>query len=192
MICGIDEAGRGPLAGPVVIAGVIFNSKDKIAGVDDSKKLSALKREILFDKIIKKCFAYHIEIVGHKFIDEHNILKATMKGMQKCMRKFENLDCKYLVDGHYLKFPDDEHKKYDFQTIIKGDSFIYEISAASIIAKVTRDRIMKIVASIFPEYDFENNKGYPTKKHIEKVKSSGLTPIHRLSFCKKFILNGVH
>lgn len=187
LICGIDEAGRGPLAGPVVVACVIFGNNDFIEGVKDSKKLSEKKREFFFDKIIESCLEYKIEIIDNKIIDEINILNATMLGMEKCIESLQNKDVKLLIDGNYFKLRNDLHKNYSYETIIGGDDKIFEISCASILAKVARDRLMKEYDLLFPRYNFAKHKGYGTKEHIEKIKEYGLCEIHRETFCKNFM-----
>jgi len=186
-ICGIDEAGRGPLAGPVVVACVIFNGETTIEGVKDSKKLSEKKRELLFDKIINSCLEYKIELIDNKTIDEINILNATMLGMEKCLEGLQNRNFKLLIDGNYFKLRNEIHKNYDYETIIGGDDKIFEISCASILAKVTRDRLMKDYDKIYPEYLFAKHKGYGTKEHMDRIRQYGLCDIHRLTFCRKFL-----
>lgn len=186
-ICGIDEAGRGPLAGPVVVASVIFGVNNRISGVKDSKKLTEKKRESLFGQIINSCLEYNIEIINNKVIDGINILNATMLGMEKCLEGMKNTNYKLLVDGNYFKLKDDAHKKYDFQTIIGGDDKIYEISCASILAKVTRDRLMLGYNDKYPQYLFSKNKGYGTKEHINRIREFGICEIHRETFCRKFM-----
>jgi ribonuclease HII len=186
-ICGIDEAGRGPLAGPVVVASIIFEPGKKIYGIRDSKKLSEKKRELFFDMIVKSCLEYKIEIIDNKIIDEINILSATMLGMEKCLVNLKTVDFKLLIDGNYFKLRNDLHKKYDYETIIGGDDKIFEISCASILAKVTRDRIMKEYDIIYPQYLFAKHKGYGTREHIKKIKEFGLCEIHRKTFCKNFM-----
>ena len=182
-ICGIDEAGRGPLAGPVVIAGVIMPEDSMIEGVNDSKKVSEKKREKLYDIILEEAISYSVAIIGQDVIDEINILKATKQGVTKVV---EGLDVKpdlILVDA--LTHIDTKGIPYD--SIIKGDAKCYNIAAASIIAKVTRDRIMRQWDEIYPQYGFINHKGYGTAKHIEALKEYGPCPIHRKSFIKNFI-----
>ena len=182
IIAGIDEAGRGPLAGPVVCACVIMplNNKDLIDGINDSKKLSEKKRELLYEQIIEKAIAYSIVEVDEKTIDEINILNATKLGMKKTL---DNLTVKpdiVLIDAVKLDidFPQDN--------IIKGDALSYNIAAASILAKVYRDRLMKNLSEIYPEYNFAKHKGYGTKEHIEALKKYGKCKIHRESFIKNF------
>ena len=182
-ICGIDEAGRGPLAGPVVIAGVIMPEDSMIEGVNDSKKVSEKKREKLYDIILEEAISYSVAIIGQDVIDKINILNATKQGVTKVV---EGLDVKpdlILVDA--LTHIDTKGIPYD--SIIKGDAKCYNIAAASIIAKVTRDRIMRQWDEIYPQYGFINHKGYGTAKHIEALKEYGPCPIHRKSFIKNFI-----
>lgn len=182
-ICGIDEAGRGPLAGPVVIAGVIMPEDSMIEGVNDSKKVSEKKREKLYDIILEEAISYSVAIIGQDVIDKINILNATKQGVTKVV---EGLDVKpdlILVDA--LTHIDTKGIPYD--SIIKGDAKCYNIAAASIIAKVTRDRIMRQWDEIYPQYGFINHKGYGTAKHIQALKEYGPCPIHRKSFIKNFI-----
>lgn len=177
IILGIDEAGRGPLVGPVVIAGVIFDERYKIEGLTDSKKLSAKKREALYVEIIEKAKAYNIVEVTAQEIDQMNILQATMYGMKKVADNLVGQFDKVLVDGNRLPLWD-----YDSEAIVKGDSKIAEISAASILAKVYRDNICLEYAKQFPKYGFDKHKGYPTKEHIEKIKEFGILDIYRKTY----------
>jgi ribonuclease HII len=186
-ICGIDEAGRGPLAGPVVVASVIFKENNTIDGVRDSKKLSEKHRELLYEEIIKNCIDFKIETIDNKTIDKINILNATMLGMEKCLTKLININFKLFIDGNYFKLRNGIHKKYDFETVIGGDDKIFEISCASILAKVTRDRLMVEFDKAYPKYNFAKHKGYGTKMHIEKIREFGLCEIHRETFCRKFL-----
>ena len=182
-ICGIDEAGRGPLAGPVVVAGVIMPEDSMIEGVNDSKKVSEKKRELLYDKIIEEAISYSVAIIGQDVIDEVNILNATKNGLTNVV---EGLDVKpdlIIVDA--LEHIDT--KGVPYESIIKGDAKCYSIAAASILAKVTRDRIMREWDLIYPQYGFINHTGYGTAKHIEALKEYGPCPIHRRSFIKNFI-----
>lgn len=182
-VCGIDEAGRGPLAGPVVVASVILPENSMIEGVNDSKKISESKREKLYDIILEEAISYGIGIIYQDEIDEINILQATKKGLHEAVANMEIKPNVILVDAltgiDTLGIP--------YKSIIKGDAKSYSIGAASIIAKVTRDRIMREWDKIYPEYGFAGHKGYGTAKHIEAIKDYGLTPIHRRSFCKNFI-----
>jgi ribonuclease HII len=189
-ICGVDEAGRGPLAGPVVVASVIFNDDFFIEGVRDSKKLISKKREELFQIIIEKCISHKISIIDHHIIDKVNILKATMLGMKDAL-SMVNGNIKIFIDGNYFKFDDDSHLKYNYDTIIKGDDLIPVISCASILAKVTRDKIMNEYDKIYHQYKLGKNKGYPTKDHIELIRKYGICPIHRKTFCEKFVNTNV-
>ena len=192
-IAGIDEAGRGPLAGPVVVACVVMPRESMIEGVNDSKKVSEKKRERLYDEIINEALAYGVGIVNQQEIDNINILNATKEGLTIAIKEMEK-DLKeknrgfekpeiILVDA--LTKIDTDHIPY--RSIIKGDSKSYSIAAASIIAKVTRDRIMREWDEIYPQYGFINHKGYGTAKHIAAIKEYGLCPIHRTSFTKKFV-----
>ena len=182
-ICGIDEAGRGPLAGPVVVAGVIMPENSMIEGVNDSKKVSEKKREKLYDLILEEAISYSVAIIGHDVIDDINILNATKRGVTEVV---DGLDIKpelIIIDA--LEHIDTRGIPYE--SIIKGDAKCYNIAAASIIAKVTRDRIMREYDEIYPQYGFINHKGYGTAKHITAIKEYGLCPIHRKSFTKNYV-----
>ncbi len=182
-ICGIDEAGRGPLAGPVVVAGVIMPENSMIEGVNDSKKVSEKKREKLYDLILEEATSYSVAIIGHDVIDDINILNATKRGVTEVV---DGLDIKpelIIIDA--LEHIDTRGIPYE--SIIKGDAKCYNIAAASIIAKVTRDRIMREYDEIYPQYGFINHKGYGTAKHIAAIKEYGLCPIHRKSFTKNYV-----
>ena len=176
IIAGVDEAGRGPLAGPVVAAAVILPNNHKIDGLADSKKLSPKKRKRLFDEI-KSVSQVGVGIVSHKTIDEINVLQGTYKAMRKALGGLSKKPEKALIDGFSL--PDQVIKN---EGIIGGDSKVESISAASIVAKVTRDQIMKSIDPIFPEYGFAQHKGYGTKQHMEALNKFKATPIHRKSF----------
>ena len=182
-ICGIDEAGRGPLAGPVVVASVILPKNSMIEGVNDSKKVSEKKREKIYEEIIKEAISYGIAIIDEKEIDEINILNATKKGVTESLKELKTKPNIILVDAlkgiNTLQIP--------YKSVIKGDAKHYSIAAASILAKVTRDRIMRQYDSIYPEYGFMQNKGYGTAKHIEAIKEKGICDIHRKTFVKNFI-----
>ena len=182
-ICGIDEAGRGPLAGPVVVASVIMPADSMIEGVNDSKKISEKKRKMLYDQILEEAISYGVGIIGQDEIDEINILNATKKGLTMSLQELTVKPDLILVDA--LNHIDTMGIPYE--SIIKGDAKCYSIAAASIIAKVTRDRIMKEWDAIYPEYGFEKHKGYGTAAHIQAIKEYGLSPIHRKSFTKNFI-----
>ena len=177
LIAGVDEVGRGPLAGPVISCAVILPKNHKIVGLKDSKKLSRKKREELFPIILKTVVSYGIGRVSEKIIDKINIREATILSMNLAL---ENLSIKpdfAYIDGEMLK-----NQKIPNKGIFGGDNLIDSIKAASIIAKVTRDKIMKEYSIIFPYYDFENNNGYGTKKHLEGLQKYKSSPIHRTSF----------
>ena len=176
IIAGVDEAGRGPLAGPVVAAAVILPKDHTIEGLIDSKKLSAKKREKLYNEIIKVS-DYGIGIISHRTIDKINILQATFKAMRSAILNLDQKPDKTLIDGY--GFPDQNIKN---EGIIGGDNLIKSISAASIIAKVTRDRIMMNIDKIFPEYGFAQHKGYGTKMHMKTLNVHKASPVHRKSF----------
>lgn len=180
VICGIDEAGRGPLAGPVYAAAVILPKGHIVEGVNDSKKISEKKRDLLFDKIIDECVCYSIGTASEQEIDEINILQATFLAMRRAVAGLEIKPDIALVDGN--KKPGLDIAE---QTIVKGDSKSANIAAASIIAKVSRDRYMLEMAEKYPEYQFEKHKGYGTKLHYEMLEKYGISPIHRKTFLKK-------
>lgn len=182
-ICGIDEAGRGPLAGPVVVAAVIMPKDSMIEGVNDSKKVSEKKRELLYDLIVNEAIAYGVGILTPEEIDSINILNATKKGLTDALKNLKVKPEIILVDA--LTNIDTLGIKYE--SIIKGDAKVYGIACASIIAKVTRDRIMREYDSVYPQYGFEGHKGYGTAKHISAIKEYGLCSIHRRSFTKNFV-----
>ena len=182
-ICGIDEAGRGPLAGPVVVAGVIMPKDSMIEWVNDSKKVTERRREILYEKIKEEAISYSIAVIDHNIIDDINILNATKQGVTE------------VVDGLAVK-PDliivdalthINTRGIPYEPIIKGDAKCYNIAAASILAKVTRDRIMRQWDEIYPQYGFAAHKGYGTPRHIAAIKEYGLCPIHRKSFTTHFV-----
>lgn len=180
IFCGIDEAGRGPLAGDVYAAAVVFDDDTFIEGINDSKKLSEKKRAELYDIIIQKAAAYSVGTASAAEIDEHNILRATFIAMR---RAYEGLGIKpsfAIVDGNR-----DPSLGIRTLTVVKGDGISASIAAASIIAKVSRDRYMTELAEKYPEYQFEKHKGYPTKLHYEMIRQYGPSPVHRMSFLKK-------
>ena len=181
LVCGVDEVGRGPLAGPVVCAAVIMPLDDVIEGVDDSKKLSPKKREYLAEKIAEKAIAHAICRVEPQVIDEINILEATKLCMKNAIESLEAKADFVLVDGNMTLNIDIPQK-----SIVKGDFYSYSIGAASIIAKVYRDKIMEEYDRVYPEYAFAENKGYGTKKHIEGIMGAGICPVHRKSFTKRW------
>ena len=182
-IAGIDEAGRGPLAGPVVVGAVIMKPDSFIEGVNDSKKISESKREKLYEQITEEAIAWSVGIVTEKEIDEINILNATKKALEKALEGLEVRPDRLVVDA--LEHIDT--KGIPYTSVIKGDAKIYSISAASIIAKVTRDRIMREYDEVYPEYGFAKHKGYGTAAHISAIKTYGPCPLHRRSFIKNFI-----
>ena len=182
-ICGIDEAGRGPLAGPVVVAGVIMPKDSMIEGVNDSKKVSEKKRELLYDRILEEAVSYSVAIIGQDVIDDINILNATKQGVTSVVKGLDVKPDLIVIDA--LQHIDTNGVPYE--SIIKGDAKCYSIAAASIIAKVTRDRIMREWDGVYPQYGFIQHKGYGTSKHIEAIKEYGLSPIHRRSFTKNFL-----
>ena len=181
-LAGVDEAGRGPLAGPVVAAAVIFDEKTDIPGVNDSKLLTEVKREELFEKIILEALSYSVAIINHDVIDKVNILNATMLAMEKAILSLNIKPDLILVDGNRI-FKSD----IPVIPIVKGDGKSFSIAAASILAKVTRDRLMKDLANEFPIYSWDQNKGYPTSKHREVIKIYGPSPFHRKSFLKNIL-----
>lgn len=182
-VCGIDEAGRGPLAGPVVVASVIMPKDSMLEWVNDSKKVTEKRREILYDKILEEAIAYGIAIIDQEEIDAINILQATKKGLTEAVSSMKVKPDVILVDAltgiDTLGIP--------YKSIIKGDANSYSIAAASILAKVTRDRIMREWDKVYPEYGFEGHKGYGTAKHIQAIRENGLCPIHRKTFTKNFV-----
>ena len=181
-ICGIDEASRGPLAGPVVAGAVILPKDEQILYVNDSKKLSEKKRELLYDEITERALAVGVGIVGPEQIDEINILQATYEAMRLAVGQLEMRPDILLNDAVTIPGIDIQQVP-----IVKGDAKSVSIAAASIIAKVTRDRLMREYDQVFPEYDFASNKGYGTKSHIEALKALGPTPIHRRTFIQHFV-----
>ena len=182
-ICGIDEAGRGPLAGPVVVAACIMPKDSLIEFVNDSKKVTEKRREKIYDIITNEAIAWSASIISQQEIDDINILEATKKGLHDSIVGLKVKPDRIIVDA--LKGIDTNGIPYD--SIIKGDAKCYSISCASIIAKVTRDRIMREWDKIYPMYGFEQHKGYGTKKHIEAIKEFGPCPLHRKSFIGHFI-----
>lgn len=182
VVCGVDEAGRGPLAGPVVAAAVILPESVIIDGVNDSKKLSEKKREAIYDKIINTALSYSVAIADEKEIDKINILEATFLAMERAVDGLSIKPDIILVDGNRLPKWSKESR-----AIIKGDSLSMSIAAASILAKVTRDRMMKKLSCKYPQYMFEKHKGYGTKLHRELIIKYGPCEIHRISFLKKIL-----
>ncbi|MBE6798367.1 MAG: ribonuclease HII [Ruminococcaceae bacterium] len=181
-ICGVDEAGRGPLAGPVCAAAVILPEGLVIEGLNDSKKLTESKREKLFDIIIEKAISYSVAFGTVEEIEEHNILNATFIAMNKAIDGLEVRPDYALIDGNRVP----KGIKIDCETVVKGDAKSASVAAASVLAKVTRDRLLLRYAEKYPEYGFEKHKGYGTAAHYEAVRKCGLCPVHRPSFFKKF------
>ena len=181
-IAGVDEAGRGPLAGPVYAAAVILPEGTFIEGINDSKKLSEKKREELFDVICEKASAYCIAEVSHTRIDEINILNATFEAMNKAVNGLNIRPDYVLIDGNRIKGMEIPH-----ETIVKGDAKSISIAAASILAKVSRDRVMYEMAKQYPLYGFDKHKGYGTKAHCDAILKYGACEIHRRSFLKKIL-----
>ena len=186
-ICGIDEAGRGPLAGPVVVGAAVMPRDSKLEWLNYSKKFKQKRREILYDRITEEALAWGVGIISEKEIDELNILNATKKGLHLALGEvIEKLKQKpdiVIVDA----LREIDTFEIPYQSIIKGDATCYSISCASILAKVTRDRIMREWNEVYPMYDFEKNKGYGTAEHIKALKQYGPCPIHRRTFIKHFV-----
>ncbi|MDY6059287.1 MAG: ribonuclease HII [Candidatus Fimenecus sp.] len=182
IICGVDEAGRGPLAGPVYAAAVILPSDCVIEGLNDSKKLTEKKREALFDEIKEKALAYGIASADEKEIDEINILNATFLAMKRAIASLSVRPDLALIDGNQKPHTDIEEV-----TVIKGDAKSMSIAAASVLAKVSRDRFMLEMAEKYPQYEFARHKGYGTKLHYEKIAQYGVCDIHRRTFLKKIL-----
>ena len=180
-VCGVDEAGRGPLAGPVCAAAVILPRDLEIEGLNDSKKLSDKRRRALYDIIVQEALAYGIAFATEQEIDEINILQATFLAMRRAMEQLTVRPSLALIDGN---------RETEFglpvRTIVKGDSLSANIAAASILAKVTRDRFMEEQDAIYPQYGFAIHKGYGTRAHYDALRQHGMTPIHRRTFLKKF------
>ena len=182
-ICGIDEAGRGPLAGPVVVAAVILPQDSFIEGINDSKKVSEKKRELLYEQITKEAITWGVGIVDQQTIDDINILNATKAGLTQALQELSQKPDLILVDAlshiNTLGIP--------YKSIVKGDAKCYSIAAASIIAKVTRDRIMRTWDEVYPQYGFAKHKGYGTKMHIDAINEYGICSLHRKTFTKNLI-----
>lgn len=180
-ICGIDEAGRGPLCGPVAAAAVILPMGLEIRGLNDSKKLSEKKREVLYDVIIENATAWSVSFVDEKIIDEVNILNATLQAMHQAVSGLQVSADFALIDGNRAK-----GFEIPLECVVGGDGKVASIAAASILAKVSRDRYMRKIAEKYPQYGFEKHKGYGTKAHFEAIQKYGICPIHRKTFLKKF------
>ncbi len=182
LIAGVDEVGRGPLAGPVVSCGIILTSDCGILHINDSKKISAEKRKALFEELKKSAVSVAVGVVSPETIDDVNILNATKKSMYLALEQLDPSPQVVLIDAVRL-----EDLDIIQESVIKGDEKCYSIAAASIVAKVVRDKIMEDYHEEYPQYNFLSNKGYGTKEHLEAIKRYGLSPIHRRSFCKNFI-----
>lgn len=178
-LCGVDEAGRGPLCGPVVAGAVILPDDFDVSLLNDSKKLSEAKREALYEKIVSTC-AWGVGIASPREIDELNILNATFLAMNRAMAALPQRPTFALIDGNRIP----KGCAVPAEAVVKGDAKCPSISAASVIAKVTRDRIMKELALEYPQYELEKHKGYPTKEHYKKILTHGIAPIYRRSFLK--------
>ncbi len=181
-IAGVDEAGRGPLAGPVYAAAVILPDNAELTGINDSKKLTPKKREELFDKITEIAVSYSIFSVDEKEIDEINILNATHKAMNGAVNGLSKKPDYVIIDGNSIKGMETPH-----ETVVKGDAKSISIAAASILAKVARDRYIDEMGKVYPEYGFEKHKGYGTKAHTDAILKYGVCPIHRRTFLKKLL-----
>lgn len=184
LIAGVDEAGRGPLAGPVVAAAAIFADDVFIDGVNDSKQIKEKDREYLFEEIIKSAMSYSYTVINNNTIDEINILQASLKAMKESVNKLEIRPDLVLIDGNKSFI-----SEIPTRTIIKGDGKSFSIAAASIIAKVTRDRIMRGASVEFPHYLWQKNKGYATREHINAIKKHGPCRLHRKTFLSRIVNN---
>ena len=182
IVAGCDEAGRGPIAGPVVAAAVIFDKKKTHPKINDSKKLNEKTRDELYNWIVQNCISYGVGIIDHQEIDKINILQASLKAMKIAASQLDPQPDLILIDGNKTF-----NSEIPTKPIVKGDAKSFSIAAASIIAKVTRDEMMKQASENHPEYSWYSNKGYPTKKHIEAVKAFGISPLHRKTFLKKIL-----
>ena len=181
LVCGVDEAGRGPLAGPVCAAAVILPPELVIPGLNDSKKLTDKKRRELYDVITAEAVSYGIAFASEKEIDEINILQATFLAMERALGQLAVKPDLVLIDGNREK-----NFGIPVKTVVKGDSLSANIAAASVLAKVSRDDFMLEMAKQYPEYGFDVHKGYPTRAHYDALRAYGACPIHRMSFLKKF------
>ena len=184
-VCGVDEAGAGPLAGPVYAAAVILSDGLDLPYLNDSKQVTPKRRDRLFDEIREKAVAWAVTSVDAAGIDEMNILAARLLAMDRAIKALDPAADFALIDGNRDKGISCPHR-----TVVKGDSLSANIAAASILAKVSRDRYMEEMAKVYPEYEFDRHKGYPTKRHYELLRQYGPCPIHRKSFLKKFYAGG--
>lgn len=181
VFCGVDEAGRGPLCGPVCVAAVVLDPQAPIEGINDSKKLSEKKRELLYEEICQKALAFKVVFVGPEIIDRDNILNATMSGMRQAVEELPIRPQFVLVDGNRIPAGLD----LPAQALVKGDGTSASVAAASILAKVTRDRYMMELDKQYPQYGLAQHKGYGTKLHYERIAQYGIQPFYRRSFLKK-------
>lgn len=185
LVAGVDEAGRGPLAGPVFAAAVVFPiDYENKWGINDSKKLSEATRNQLFGIILQESISYCISQISNYEIDKHNILQSALTAMNESIHKLEIKPNHLLIDGNYFRL--NSMNEYNYTTVVKGDSKSVSIAAASILAKVSRDNWMIEVSPKYPEYGFEQHKGYATKKHFEAIEKYGTCELHRETFLKKF------
>ena len=183
LICGVDEAGRGPLSGPVCAAAVILPEDCEIGGLNDSKKLSEKARERLFPQIVEKAVAYHVAYASVEEIEKYNILEATYIAMNRAIEGLSTAADFALIDGN--RIPRDI--KISCETVVKGDAKSMSIAAASVLAKVSRDRLMLEIDREYPEYNFKKHKGYGTAEHVAAIKEYGPCPVHRMSFLKNIL-----
>lgn len=181
VLCGVDEAGRGPLCGPVCCAAVILNPNDPIAGINDSKKLTEKRRELLYEEIVRRALAYQVVFISPQEIDERNILWATMDGMAQAVAGLGMAPAYVLIDGNRCP----PGLACSAEAVVKGDARSASIAAASILAKVSRDRAMLELDRQYPQYQLAKHKGYPTKLHYELIAQYGIQPFYRRSFLKK-------
>lgn len=181
--CGVDEAGRGPLCGPVCCAAVILDLADPIEGINDSKKLSEAKREALYEEITRRALCWHAVFIGPEVIDEINILQATMEGMRQAVAGLQPRPCFALIDGNRCP----ERLGLPCESLVKGDANSASIAAASIIAKVTRDRYMRALDAEYPQYQLAKHKGYGTALHYRLLAQYGIAPFYRRSFLTKWL-----
>ena len=184
LLCGVDEAGRGPLAGPVYAAAVILPRGLAIEGLNDSKKLSEKRREELFERIMEKALYARVVMIGPEEIDRINILAASITGMQRAVLRLDPRPDFLLVDGNRFR-PFDTYGFKSYRTVVHGDATYASIAAASVLAKTHRDEFMRKIAAEYPEYGWEHNMGYPTPDHIAAIRANGYTPWHRRSFIVK-------
>lgn len=185
-VCGVDEAGRGPLAGPVCAGAVILRRDDPIEGLNDSKKLTRHKREALYEQITARALSYAVAYASNEEIDRYNILQATFLAMRRAVEALTLPPDLVLVDGNQDPGLPCEHTV----TIVHGDALSASIAAASILAKVSRDRVMEQLAGEYPQYGLQQHKGYPTRQHYERLREFGVSPIHRRSFLRRFFQDG--